>query len=80
MTSNLANKYNARNVYVTLWPVVTHTYETWILSVQDVNSLLVFEIHILRKVFGLIQCKEGWRIRSNKELQKLIKEGVVKYV
>jgi len=49
--------------------------------VQDINNLLVFEIQILRKVSGKIQCKEGWRIRSNKEQQKLIKgEDIVKYI
>lgn len=48
---------------------------------QDINNLLVFEIQILRKVFGQIQCKEGWRIKSNKELQKLTKgRDIVKYI
>jgi len=28
---------------------------------------------ILRKVFGPIQCKERWRMRSNNTLKKLIK-------
>jgi hypothetical protein len=36
---------------------------------------------MLRKIYGLILCKEGWRIRSNNELQKLIKgEDNVKYM
>ena len=45
------------------------------------KNLLVFEIQILRKVSGLIQCKEGCRIRCNNELQKLIKgEDIVRYI
>jgi len=36
---------------------------------------------MLRKIYGQIQCKEGWRIRSNNELQKLVEgEDVVKYI
>ena len=54
-------------------PVVTYTCRTRTLSVWDINNLLVFERQILRKICGSIQCKEVWRIRSNKELQKLIK-------
>jgi len=29
---------------------------------EDINNLLVSERQILRKIFGPIQCKEGWRI------------------
>jgi hypothetical protein len=51
------------------------------LSVQDINNLLVFDRQILRKIFGPVQCKEGWRIRRNNELRKLMKgENIVKYV
>jgi len=50
------------------------------LSVWDINNLSVSERPVLRKILGPIQCKEGWRIRSNNELQKLIKgEDIVKY-
>ena len=31
---------------------------------------------ILRKVFGTASCKEGWRIRNSKELQKLIERDL----
>ena len=60
---------------------VTHACENWTLSVQDINNLLVFEIQILRKVFGRVQYKEGWRIRRNNELRKLMRgENIVKCV
>ena len=62
-------------------PVVTYAYERWTLTVRDINNLSVFEKQILGKLFGLIQCEGGWRIRSNSELLKLIKgEDVVKYI
>ena len=54
-------------------PLPTSAGETWTLSVRDINNILVSERPILRKILGPIQCKEGWRIRSNNELQKLIK-------
>jgi len=51
------------------------------LSVWNINNLLVFERHILREIFGPLQSTEGWRIRNNSELQKLIKgEGTVQYM
>jgi len=49
------------------------------MSVWVLNNLLVFEKQI-RKISGSIQCKEGWRMRSNK-LQKSIQgEDNVKYI
>jgi hypothetical protein len=48
--------------------------------VQNINNLLVFERQMLRNIYGPIWCKEGWRIRSNNELQKLIKGDVVQYM
>jgi len=51
------------------------------LSVWDINNLLVFERQILREIFLALQSTEGWRIRNNNELQKLIKgEGAVQYI
>jgi hypothetical protein len=54
-------------------PVVTYTCETWTLSIQDINNLLVFETQILKTIFGPIKSKEGWRIRNNNEMQKMLK-------
>jgi hypothetical protein len=59
---------------------MTSASETWTLSVRDIKNLLVSERQILRKISGPVRCKEGWRIRSNKELQTLIKgEEIVTY-
>jgi len=31
-------------------------------------------------MFGPIQCKEGWSLRSDNKLQNLIKEDIAKYI
>ena len=82
MTSKLINRYTKRKIYMmSVWLVVTYACETRTLSIWDINNLLVFERCILRKIFGPIQCKEVWRIRSNKELWKLIKgEDIIKCI
>jgi hypothetical protein len=56
-------------------PIVTYACETW--ASYGTNNLLVFERWILRKIFGPIQCKERWRIRSNSKLKKLIKGKIL---
>jgi hypothetical protein len=63
-------------------PVVTYRHETRTLTVGDINNLRVFETQIVSKIFGRIQCKKkGWRIKSNKELQKLMKgQDIVEYM
>jgi hypothetical protein len=35
------------------------------------NYLMIFEGRILRKIFGPIQERDGWRIRTNHELNNL---------
>jgi hypothetical protein len=60
---------------------VNYTHETWTLSVGDINNLRDFGRQIVSNIFGRIQCKKGWRIKSNKELKKLMKgRDIVKYM
>ena len=55
--------------------------ETWTLSVEDINSLLVFGRHILRRMYGAVQTEEEWRVKNKIELEKLMRgEDIVKYV
>ena len=78
ITSKLINKCTKWKIYMTLiGPVVTYACETWTLFVQHINNVLVCERQFLRKVFGPFHCQEGWRMRSNDELQKLIKGEVI---
>jgi hypothetical protein len=54
-------------------PVVTYSSQTWTLTAKDVNNIRIFERQILRKIFGSINIDNIWRIRSNMEIDKLIK-------
>ena len=54
-------------------PVVTCACETWILKETITNILMVFERKVLRKIFGPTYENGSWRIKTNQELDKLIK-------
>jgi hypothetical protein len=43
-------------------PAVTYACETWTLPVGYINNLLVLKRQILRKIYGPMQYKKGWRI------------------
>jgi len=51
-------------------PVVTYWSETW--TARDENNLHIFERQILRKICGLINIDNIWRIQNNMEIDKLI--------
>jgi len=53
--------------------MVTYASETWVLKVAIIQKLLVFERKILRRIFGPSKENQMWRIRTNEELDKLIK-------
>ena len=60
-------------IYVsTTKPTVIYTVETWTLTERDMNYLMIFERGILKKSFGPVQERDGWRIRTNHELNKLM--------
>jgi hypothetical protein len=42
------------------------------LTERDVNYLMIFERRIPRKISGPLQERDGWRICTNLELNKLI--------
>ena len=54
-------------------PIVTCASETWVLKETIIQKLLVFERKILRRIFGLIKGNQIWRVKTNEELDKLIK-------
>jgi hypothetical protein len=53
-------------------PVVTYGSEAWNLTKSDENVLRIFERKILRKIYGLIQEGDIWRIRNNEEMSRSI--------
>jgi hypothetical protein len=54
-------------------PVVPYVCETWTLKVTIINRLMVFETKILRIIFDPTYENGSWRIKTNQELDKLIK-------
>ena len=46
---------------------------TWVLKETIIQKLLVFERKILRRIFGPTKENQIWRIKTNEELDKLIK-------
>ena len=52
---------------------VTYACETWVLKETIKNKLMVFEMKVLRKIFGPAKERDGtWRVKTNYELNKLI--------
>ena len=52
-------------------PVVCYGAETWTLSQMDSNKLRIFERRIVRRIYGAVFERDGWRIRNNGELHDL---------
>ena len=62
-------------------PIVTYASETWVLKDSSIQKLLVFERKILRKIFGPTRENQLWRIKTNDELDKLIKHyNIINYI
>ena len=52
---------------------MTYASETWVLKETIIQKLLVFERKILRRISGPMKENQIWRIKTNKELEELIK-------
>jgi hypothetical protein len=60
---------------------VTYASETWVLKDNITQKLLVFGRKILRGIFGPAKENQTWRIKTNEELDTLIKhENIVNYI
>lgn len=82
----LKNKLLSRPLKMRLYktiirPVVTYGSETWTMSNKDENNLLIFERKVMRKIMGPVQVNGQWRIRTNLELEKLIKgKNIIRFI
>ena len=73
-TSRLVTKSWKLKLYRTvIRPIVTYASETCVLKETIIQKLLVFERKILRRIFG----PKIWRIKTNEELDKLIKHKII---
>jgi hypothetical protein len=62
-------------------PVVTYGSEKWTLKTGEENALRCFERKILQRIFGPVQDTNGWRIRYNQELDRLIEvQDIVRFI
>jgi len=63
-------------------PTVTYACETWVLKETIINKLMVFEREVLRRIFGPTKEREGtWRIKTNDELDELIRhKNVINHI
>jgi len=62
-------------------PIVTYASETWVLKEAIIQKLLVFERKILRRIFGPKKENQIWRVKTNQELDKLIKhKNIINYI
>ena len=52
----------------------------WVLKETTIHKLLVFETKILRRIFGPTKENQIKRIKTNEELDKLIKKNIVNYI
>jgi hypothetical protein len=70
MKSREISKSTKLKIYRTLIrPIVMYVCEGWTMSEHIEVALRVWERKILRRVYNLKRDTNGWRIRTNKELQ-----------
>jgi hypothetical protein len=60
-------------------PVVTYSSETWTPTAKDENNLRISERQILSKIFGPVNIDSIWRIRNNRETEKLIEGADIRH-
>ena len=78
----MVTKYSKLKLYRTVKiPTVAYASETWVLKETVIQELLVFERKILRRIFGSTKENQIWSIKTNEELDKLIKhKNIINYI
>jgi hypothetical protein len=67
--------------YSVMRPIVTYSCKTWILKEAKINKLLVFKRKILRKIFGPNNENGIWRMKTNQELDEIIKcKNIINFI
>jgi len=80
--SKIIKRFVKTQIYKTLIrSAVMYGSETWTLTKSDGNFLRIFERKILRRIYGLVQVGDIWRITNNEELNRSInREDIVKFI
>jgi len=77
----IAKRAKLKLHYSVIRPIVTYSCKTWILKETIINKLLVFERKILRKIFGPNNENGIWRIKTNQELDEIIKhKNIINFI
>jgi hypothetical protein len=78
----LSKRYKSKLYWSVIRPVVTYACETWVLKQNVIQKLMIFQRKVLRKIFGPTKQQNGlWRIKTNEELDKLIKhKNIIRFV
>ena len=72
-TSRLLSRATKFRLYKTLIrPVVCYGAETWTLSEMNSNKLRIFERRIVRRIYGAVFERDGWRIKNNEEIENIL--------
>jgi hypothetical protein len=82
LESTLLSRHSKVKIYQTLIRLImTHGSETWTMLASDENALCVFERKVLRRIYGPVREGERWRIRSNRELEEILRgEDIMRFV
>lgn len=82
LKSKLINRNTKIQIYKSLIrPVITYGAETWTLTIARENALRRFERRVLRRICGPVIENGVWRMRSNEELNTIMKgEDIVKFI
>ena len=80
-SSSFSKKLKTKLYWSTIKPTVTYVCETWVLRETIGTWVIVFERKVLRNIFGPTKERDGtWRIKTNDELDKLIRnKNIINY-
>ena len=77
-TSKLISRNVKLQLYNTLIrPAVTYASETWVLTENMINKLMICERKTMRKILGTARSDDGyWRIKTNQEINDIPKDKI----
>jgi len=79
--SKFLTKNTKMKIYKTIRPVVMYSSESWTSTAKYENNVRIFEMQILRKIFGPVNIDNIWRIRNGMKIDKLIEGAdIVRFI